>query len=162
MQPLFVKSPRLASCASRSIRGNPILSGSRTSGVSPAGVTVDLSREFAGRLGVEALFGEFKTAAKSLVAVTSGAADIGFMAIDPERAAGMRFTCAYLEIIGSYVVPAGSSIQHNEEVDQPGNEVVVGQASAYDFVLTRHVKKAKLLRVPVQGCLIAPGITPER
>jgi len=129
--------------------GNPILTRSRTSGVSPAGVTVDLSREFARRLGVEALFGEFKTAAESLVAVTSGAADIGFIAIDPERTAGMHFTCAYLEIIGSYVVPEGSSIKHNEDVDQPANEVVVGQASAYDLFLTRHLKKAKLLRVPL-------------
>lgn len=48
--------------------GNPILTSSRASGVSPAGVIVDLSREFARRLGVEALFGEFKTAAESLVA----------------------------------------------------------------------------------------------
>jgi polar amino acid transport system substrate-binding protein len=129
--------------------GNPILTSSRTSSVSPAGVTVDLSREFARRLRVEALFGEFKTAAESLFAVTSGAADIGFMAIDPARAAGMHFTCAYLEIIGSYVVPEGSSIQHKEEIDQPGNEVVVGQGSAYDLFLTRHLKKAKLLRVPL-------------
>lgn len=129
--------------------GNPLLAGSRTAGVSPAGVTVDLSREFARRLGVETLFGEFKTAAESLAAVTSGAADIGFMAIDPGRAAGMHFTCAYLEIIGSYVVPEGSSIQHNVEVDQPGNKVVVGQGSAYDLFLTRHLKKAELLRVPL-------------
>lgn len=129
--------------------GNPILASSRTSRETPAGVTIDLSREFARRLGVDVSFGEFKTAADALAAVTGSAADIGFMAIDPGRADGIHFTGAYVEIIGSYVVPEASPIRSNDEVDRPGIEVVVGQASAYDLFLTRHLKQAALLRVPL-------------
>jgi len=129
--------------------GNPMLAGSRTAMETPAGVSVDLSRELARRLGVHVQFDEFKTAAEARVAVASGEADIGFMAIDPDRAAGIHFTPAYVEIVGSYVVPKGSPIRRNEDVDHPGHDVVVGEASAYDLFLTRHLKQARLLRVPL-------------
>jgi polar amino acid transport system substrate-binding protein len=129
--------------------GNPILASSNTSAESPAGVTVDLSREFAARLGVKAVLGLYKTAAEARLAVANGEADIGFMAIDAERAAGIHFTEAYVEIIGSYVVPASSHITSNDEVDRPGHDVVVGAQSAYDLFLTRELKHAKLVRVPL-------------
>ncbi|GAA4328962.1 ABC transporter substrate-binding protein [Pigmentiphaga soli] len=129
--------------------GNPILTGSRGGAPAPAGVAVDLSHEFARRLGVAAEFGQYRSAAESLAAVTGGAADIGFMAIDPGRAEGIHFTGAYLEIIGSYVVPPGSPIERNEQVDSPGIDVVVGLESAYDLFLTRHLRHARLLRVPL-------------
>jgi polar amino acid transport system substrate-binding protein len=99
--------------------GNPILTSSFSTKVAPAGVTIDLSREFAQRLGIEAQFHEYKTAAEARTAVVNGVADIGFIAIDPERAAGIHFTSAYVEIVGSYIVPKDSAIQHNDEVDRP-------------------------------------------
>jgi polar amino acid transport system substrate-binding protein len=39
--------------------GNPILTSSFSAKVAPAGVTIDLSREFARRLGIEAQFHEY-------------------------------------------------------------------------------------------------------
>lgn len=129
--------------------GNPVLASSNTSAESPAGVTVDLSRAFASRLSAKVVLSLHKTAADARLAVANGEADIGFMAIDAERAAGIHFTEAYVEITGSYVVPVTSPIRSNDEVDRPGHDVVVGGQSAYDLFLTRELRHAKLVRVPL-------------
>lgn len=134
--------------------GNPVLTSSRLDPEGPAGVTIDLANELAARLGVEADFQQHATAADALKAVAGGTADIGFMAIDPGRAAGIHFTGAYLEIQGSYVVPIDSPLMQNEDVDAPGVTLVVGQASAYDLFLTRHIQHATLLRVPLSEQVI--------
>ena len=42
---------------------------------------------------------------------------------------------------------SNSPFQKNDEVDQPGNEIVVGKGSAYDLFLTREIKQASLIRV---------------
>jgi len=134
--------------------GNPVLTSSKLNIDGPAGVTIDLANEFATRLGAKVDFQEYPTAADALRAVVSGAADVGFMAIDPGRATGIHFTGAYVEIQGSYVVPANSSILRNEDVDAPGVTLVVGQASAYDLYLSRHITQATLVRVPLSEQVI--------
>src|SRR6218665_3319041 len=106
--------------------GNPILAGRDAAGA-PAGVSIDLARAFAERLGVDAELVLFDTAAKSVEAVRAGQADIGFFAIDPLRGEGIRFTAPYVLIEGCYLVREGSALQRNEEVDEPGRTVVVGQ-----------------------------------
>jgi ABC-type amino acid transport substrate-binding protein len=89
-----------------------------------------------------------KTAAASVDLVTNGEADIGFFAIDPVRGAGIAFTAAYVLIEGCYLVPEGSALKANEEVDRAGTRIAVGQGSAYDLYLTREVKHATLVRAP--------------
>ena len=65
--------------------GNPILAG-RTPGTGAAlGLSVDLARGLAERLGADVEFVVFDNAAKSVAAVKSEAADIGFFAADPLR-----------------------------------------------------------------------------
>jgi polar amino acid transport system substrate-binding protein len=128
--------------------GNTVLAGSNTSPEVPAGVTIDLSRELAGSLGVKVELISFKTAADALAVLQAGRADIGFMAIDPLRAEDLHFTSAYVQIEGCYAVPCDSLITSNEEVDRDGIGVVVGSGSAYDLFLTRHLKQASILRIP--------------
>ena len=127
--------------------GNPVLARSRTAPEKPAGVTIDLARQFARELGVGVAFLEFGTAAKSLEALTEARADIGFMAIDPLRAAGIHFTPAYVQIEGCYLVADESPIRANEDVDRAGVQVVVGAGSAYELFLSRTLKNAGLLKV---------------
>jgi polar amino acid transport system substrate-binding protein len=127
--------------------GNPVLARSRTAPEKPAGVTIDLARQFARELGVGVAFLEFGTAAKSLEALTEARADIGFMAIDPLRAAGIHFTPAYVQIEGCYLVADESPIRANEDVDRAGVQVVVGAGSAYELYLSRTLKNAGLLKV---------------
>ncbi|MDR5856704.1 ABC transporter substrate-binding protein [Caballeronia sp. LZ062] len=125
--------------------GNPILAHRDASG-EPGGVSVDLARELASRLGVDVSFTAFDTAAKSVETVTNEAADIGFFAIDPLRGAGIAFTAPYVLIEGFYLVRNDSPLTHNDEVDRAGNRIVVGKGSAYDLFLTREIKQAQIVR----------------
>lgn len=127
--------------------GNPILAGHDAAG-EPAGVSVDLARELARRLGLELELVVFDTAGKSVDAVTNEQADVGFFAIDPLRGAGIAFTAAYVLIEGCYLVAEGSPLHANEEVDRPGMRVAVGKGSAYDLFLTRELKHAEIVRAP--------------
>ena len=75
-------------------------------------------------------FLQLDTAAKSVAALASGEADIGFMAIDPLRAATTHFTPAYVQIEGYYLVPEASPIRTNADVDRTGIRIVMGAGSA--------------------------------
>ena len=108
--------------------GNPILAGVDAQGA-PKGVSVDLARAFAQRLGVGLELVVFDAAGKSVEAVRAEQADIGFFAIDPLRGEGIAFTAPYVLIEGSYLVRADSPLQTNDEVDQSGHTVTVGKAA---------------------------------
>jgi polar amino acid transport system substrate-binding protein len=49
----------------------------------------------------------YGTIASLIAGLEAGAWDIAFLAVDPGRAAEIRFTAPYLEIDGTYLVPAG-------------------------------------------------------
>lgn len=133
--------------------GNPILAGSDVAG-EPAGVSVDLARECARRLGVDIELIAFDTAGKSVDAVTDERADIGFFAVDPIRGAGISFTAPYVLIEGSYLVRQASPLQSNDDVDRIGHRVVVGKGSAYDLYLTRELRHAEIIRVPTSSVVV--------
>jgi len=96
--------------------GNPVLA--QGTGDEPTGVTVDLAREIAARLGVPVSFACFDAARKSLAALTAGAADVAFLAIEPAREAEVSFTAPYVIIEGVYAVPDGSPITTASDVDR--------------------------------------------
>ena len=127
--------------------GNPILANKGADG-QPVGVSIDLARALAQRLGVPLQLVVFDAAAKSVEAVKSGQADIGFFAIDPLRSDGVRFSAAYVQIEGAYLVKSTSPLTDNAQVDKPGTRVMVGKGSAYDLYLSREIKAATLLRAP--------------
>ncbi len=128
--------------------GNPILARRAPGAEAPTGVSVDLAGALAQQLGVDLELVVFDTANQSVLAVREERADIGFFAIDPLRGEGLRFTAPYVLIEGSYLVPEGSPIACNEDVDRPGTRVVVGQGSAYDLFLSRELQQATLVRAP--------------
>jgi polar amino acid transport system substrate-binding protein len=134
--------------------GNPILAGRDPATGEPTGVSIDLARAFAQRLGVEVEFVVFDTAGKSVEAVTQEQADIGFFAVDPLRAAGIAFTAPYVLIEGAYLVRDASPLRDNAEVDREGRTVVVGKGSAYDLFLTREIRHATLVRAPTSPAVV--------
>lgn len=133
--------------------GNPILAGRDADGQAQ-GVSVDLARALAERLGVALELVVFDTAGKSVDAVRAEQADIGFFAIDPLRGEGIRFTAPYVLIEGCYLVRADSPLQANAEVDTAGRTVVVGKGSAYDLFLSRELKAATILRAPSSPAVV--------
>lgn len=74
--------------------------------------------------------------------------DIGNIGAEPQRAAVMDFTAAYVEIEATYLVPEGSSLTSIDQVDQPGVRVCVNKGSAYGLWLENNFKKGDLTVVP--------------
>ena len=133
--------------------GNPILANLGADG-QPFGVSIDLAREFARRVGVDVQLVVFDSAGKSVDAVTNEQADFGFFAVDPVRGAGISFTAPYVLIEGAYLVREDSPLHDNAEVDQPGLRVTVGKGSAYDLYLTRELKQAEIVRAPTSPAVV--------
>lgn len=126
--------------------GNPILANEDPATKVLSGVTIDISQEIGKRIARPIKLVPYKTAGNTVDAVKTGDIDMVFVAIDPVRGADISYTPAYIQIEGAYMVKANSPIKNNDEVDMPGNEIVVGKGSAYDLFLTREIKKAALLR----------------
>lgn len=124
--------------------GNPVLAQGTPD--APAGVTIDIARQIAARLDVPAEFACFDAARKSFAAMTTGAADICFLAIEPAREAEVAFTPPYALIEGVYAVPSDSPLSSPADVDRPGVRVGVKQGSAYDLFLSRSLKHATIVR----------------
>ncbi len=147
--------------------GNPILANRDAAGQAH-GVSVDLAREAARRLGLPVDLVLFNSAGAVVDAVRAGQVDLAFVAIDPVRAADMHYTAPYVVIEGAYLVRQDSALQHNAEVDRPGTRVAVGLGSAYDLFLTRALKAATLVRAATsptvtdlfvaQGLEVAAGV----
>ncbi|HEY2877194.1 transporter substrate-binding domain-containing protein [Nocardioides sp.] len=112
----------------------------------PSGVTVDLAREIAVRLGVEPRFICFDAARKSFEALQTGLADIGFLAIEPEREAELAFTAPYAVIEAVYVARDDGPVESPAHVDRHGIRVGVKRGSAYDLFLTRTLASAEVVR----------------
>ncbi len=153
--------PRLVSsfCPTGKLRasinlGNPILANQDAKTGEPVGVSIDLARGFALRLGVDCELVVFDAAKKSVDAVAEERADIGFFAIDPARGESIAFTSPYVLIEGSYLVHDASPLRANDEVDRPGHRVVVGKGSAYDLHLTRQIRQAELVRAPTSPTVV--------
>ena len=125
--------------------GNPVLAQAGPDG--PMGVSVDLARALAARLGVPVTFVTFPGAGAVSGSAGSGRWDICFLAIDPKRAEGIAFTAPYVLIAGSYLVPADSPIRSLEAVDRDGVRVSVGRGSAYDLYLSRNLADRKSTRL---------------
>jgi polar amino acid transport system substrate-binding protein len=114
----------------------------------PRGITVDLARELAKRLGLALELATFDAAGKVFEALKAGSWDIAFLAIEPVRAAEIAFTAPYVIIEGNYMVPMDSALKTVTDVDRDGVRIAVAKGSAYDLYLSRTLKHATLLRAP--------------
>ena len=136
--------------------GNPVLASLDAHTGEPVGVSVDLARELARRLGVGLQLVVVPAAGAAVDKVAQGQADIGFFAIDPLRGEQISFTGPYVLIEGYYAVRTESTITSNADVDRPGVTVAVGKGSAYDLFLSRALKQASIVRMPTSPAVV-PG-----
>lgn len=124
--------------------GNPVLTHGTPQ--DPGGVTVDIAREVAARLGMPVEFRCVSAARLSLESLVGGDADLAFLAVDPARSAHVAFTDAYVLIEGVYVVPEDSDLTTVADVDRAGIRIGVKKGSAYDLFLSRTLQQAELVR----------------
>lgn len=123
---------------------NFLLVTGRTPDGGPDGVSPDMARELARRLGVGCELIPYKTPGAIADDAGTGAWDIGNIGAEPQRAEVMDFTAAYAEIQATYLVPAGSPLNAVGEVDAAGVRIAVSARSAYGLWLERNIANAEL------------------
>lgn len=128
--------------------GNPVLAGRSPGSGEPVGISVDLARELARRLGLPLDLVSFDAAGKVTDAAGQNVWDVAFVAIDPKRADEIDFTPPYVVIEGAYAVPETSALREVADIDREGVRIAVGRGSAYDLYLSRTIRRATLVRAP--------------
>ena len=121
-----------------------LVTGSTPAG-DPDGVSPDMARAVAERLGVPLKLVAFKTPGELADAAVEDLWDIGNIGAEPERAKTIAFTPAYVEIEATYLVPAESPIQSIDEVDRDGVRIAVSARSAYELWLSDNIRHAELV-----------------
>ena len=110
----------------------------------PEGVAPDLAREIADRLNVPVKYVPFRSPGELVDQAAKDVWDIGLIGAEPQRAALIAFTAAYVEIAATYLVPAASSLHNVADVDAPGVRIAYFGRSAYGLWLERNIRHAKL------------------
>ena len=124
--------------------GKPVLAQGTLA--APAGVTVDIACEIGARLDLPVELVCFDAARKSYEAMTTGRADICFLAVEPAREAEVAFTAPYVVIDGVFVVRRESTFTTPADVDRPGVRIGAKRGSAYDLFLSRTLQHASVVR----------------
>jgi polar amino acid transport system substrate-binding protein len=127
---------------------NPVLAGRDPATGELSGVAVALARELGRRLAVPVTLVGYDAAGKMTAALKERAWDVAFLAVDPGRASEISFTAPYMEIEGTYLVPAGSPIQDIGDIDRDDVRVAISAGGTPDLVLSRTLTRARLVRAP--------------
>lgn len=135
--------------------GNPVLAQRNASDGAPAGISADLAREAARRLGVVPRFISYDAAGKVFDGLSANSWDLAFMAVDPIRAEKINFTDPYVLIEGTYLVSESSPYKSVEDLDKPGVRIAVGKGAAYDLFLSRHLQHATIERAATSASAIS-------
>ena len=139
--------------------GNGLLVTGSTAAGEPTGVSPDMAREIAERLGVAVSYVPFASPSEVAGAAVRDAWDIALIADEPARAETIAFSAAYVEIEATYLVPESAAFRSAEDVDRPGNRIAVSAGTAYDLYLTRSLKHAELHRRDSQAGAIEAFVT---
>jgi polar amino acid transport system substrate-binding protein len=126
---------------------NFLLVTGRSANAEPEGVSPDMARELAKSLGVPVHFVNFKSPGELADQAGKNIWDIGNIGAEPQRAAVMTFSAAYVEIEATYMVPPGSPITSIDQVDKKGVKVVTSARSAYGLWLENNIKNAELIQI---------------
>ena len=125
---------------------NFLLVSGRTAEGGPVGVAPDMARAVADRLGVGLELLPFPSPGELADAALSNVWDIGLIGAEPQRAANIAFSPAYVEIEATYMVPPGSKLGSIADVDAPGVRIASTGRAAYDLWLERNIRHATVSR----------------
>jgi polar amino acid transport system substrate-binding protein len=107
---------------------------------------VDLANALGERLGAPIEFIMYDNYVDLLEAARRGAWDVTFLAFDEERANVMDYGPAYYRTELTYLVPSGSAIYAQADVDRPGVRIAVAEGSVTARNRQQALKSATLLR----------------
>ena len=126
--------------------GNFLLVTGKTDDNTPQGVSPDMAKAIAEKLGVPLVLKPFSTQNEVVQAVASGDCGIVLVGSDPARAQKIDFVPAYVEIEATYFVPEGSKLKSISDVDKPGIRIAVFGASAFGLWMDRNIHHAELVK----------------
>src|SRR4029077_14538231 len=111
------------------------------------GASADVARELARRIGVPVEFKPLSNPKAVIDAVTSGDADIGFIAYAPERVGTVEFSQAYVMSGQGFLVLEESNIRTTADVDRAGQKIAGGRADSISLFMKRKFKHATLSEI---------------
>ena len=127
------------------IAANPIFVTPNTAEGDTRGLAVDIARELAQRLGVPMEPLRYATVGALVESAGKGEWDIAFLGIDPERAAAMNFTGAYMYTQNTFLVPGNSTATGIEDLDRPGKAIAAFARSAQEIWLRKNARSATIV-----------------
>lgn len=110
------------------------------------GVSVDVMRELASRLGVPVEFIVYPTPGEVADAVQKGTWDVAILAIEQSRAQTIAFSPPITEVEATYAVHKDSPLRSVEQVDASGIRISAQEKAGYELYLTRTLRNATLIR----------------
>jgi polar amino acid transport system substrate-binding protein len=124
------------------------------------GVSIDLGRELARRLGVPFTPVGYTSISDLIAGAKSGEWDVAFFVVDATREKDVDYAAPHMEAEVGYLVRPGSQFKTLADVDQPGIRVAVANRGGPDLFLTSYLKRAQLVRgegVPAAVELLKSG-----
>jgi polar amino acid transport system substrate-binding protein len=109
-----------------------------------SGVIADVTRELGRRAEVPVTITPLPTAAAVLEAVRSGAADIGFVAPNPERTGLVLYSQTYMLVQQSALVRADSPLHSVNELDRPGYAIGINTDDSVGVWLQQRLTAAQV------------------
>lgn len=108
------------------------------------GPAPDLVAELARRLGVPHVVMPLPDAGAVLESVRSGKVDIGFLAVEAERATQVDFSDPYSSSGAAYAVRANASFKNSADVDRPGVTIGAIAGQSPEVYVREHAKHARV------------------
>ena len=109
------------------------------------GTAIELTRELGRRLGVPVNLIASPNPAAVIDAVSTGQADIGFVAYNPERAGPVEFSQVYLLVQQTFLVPENSPLRTVADVDRPNRRIGANRGDSIALYLARTLKQARIV-----------------
>ena len=111
------------------------------------GVSADLARELAKRLGVPI---EIRPAANPqavIDTVAAGDADIGFVAFAPSRTGTVEFSQTYMHVQQSFLVREDSAIRAIADIDRAGRKIAGSRNDSITLYMKRKFTQAAVVEI---------------
>jgi polar amino acid transport system substrate-binding protein len=109
------------------------------------GTAIELTRELGRRLGIPVSLIGSPNPAAVIDAVSTGQADIGFVAYNPERAGPVEFSQVYLLVQQTFLVPENSPVRSVADIDRPNRRIGANRGDSIALYLARTLKQAKIV-----------------
>ena len=110
------------------------------------GVSVDVMRELASRLGVPLAIIVYPTPGEVADLAEANVWDVAILAIEQARAKTVDFSPPITEIEATYVVRDDSPLRSIADVDKPGVRISAPEKAGYELFLTRTIQHATIVR----------------